>query len=259
VLTVSNIYGHGFDSPQLSKLGTLGFKIRPQVSTYMGSQICRFIDFDSGPCLELIEVEYDKAYLDFVPRGMIPYCPGISLTLPEDSGITISDFEKEFERLRPYPLHVNYDGSLATRGAGWNYLNFGVPLVTDTFIWLTEIDDPRPVREYDTDHDNAVKGVGGLVFDLEAESLQAFSQLAGEGTAAGVRRLAGAQVWLRSAVDDLPNLDDKTFPLVAVVLKAEKLDYFRASLGGAREVSFASRPAIHIETNKLSWDLLITT
>ncbi|MFZ5916049.1 MAG: hypothetical protein ACOYZ7_03885 [Chloroflexota bacterium] len=256
---MSNIYGHGFGSSQLSRLETLGFRIRPQVSRYMGSQICRFIDFNGGPCLEVIEVEDHQEYLDFVPQGMIPYCPGISLTLPEGSGKTIRDFEQEFRRLRPYLLHVNYDGSLAPRGPGWNYLNFGVPVVTDTFIWLTELEAPRPVREYDTAHPNTVKGVVGLVFDLEVESLNRFSHLVGEGIVTEIPRVGELHVWSKSAVDDLPNLHDKVFPLVAVVLKAESLDFFAASVGGAKEASFASRPAIHVETNRLSWDLLITT
>ena len=259
MLVISNIYGHGFDCRQLSKLETLGFRIRPQGSTYMGSQICRFIDFEGGPCLELIEVEDDKEYLDFVPKGMIPYCPGISLILSEGSKTTISDFEREFQRLCPYALHVNYDGNTDPRGPGWNYLNFGIPVVTDTFIWLTELDAPRPVRDYDTDHPNAVKGIEGLVFDLEVESLKGLSQLVREDIMGGVLRIGGLQVWSKRAVDDFPDLHDKVFPLVAIILKAESLDYFAAPVGGAREASFMSRPAIHVETSKLSWDLLITT
>ena len=52
---------------------------------------------------------------------------------------------------------------------------------------------------------------------------------------------------------------DKIFPLIAIILRAENLDYFAASTVGAREVSFVSRLAVHIETNKLSWDLLVIT
>jgi hypothetical protein len=258
MLTISNIYGHGFDYRQLSKLETVGFRIRPQVSTYMGSQICRFIDFEEGPCLEVIEVEDDKQYLDFVPDGMRPYCPGISLALSRGSGTTIRDFEREFHHLHPYALHVNYDGSTDPKGLGWNYLNFATPIVPDTFIWLTAFDDPRPVREYDTNQPNRVKGITGLVFDLGGESVQKLSQLVKADTGEGVLRIDRVDVWLKSSLGDFPNLHDKAFPLIAVVLKAESLDYFAAPMQGIKEVSFMSHPPIHIETNRLSWDLLVT-
>ena len=77
---------------------------------FSGSQHCRFIDFKEGPALELIDVEDHKAYLDFVPKEMMPYCPGISLALPEGSERRIEEVERGFRRLRPYTLHVNYDG-----------------------------------------------------------------------------------------------------------------------------------------------------
>ena len=119
MLAISNIFGHDFDSHQLSRLETLGFRIRPQVSTYMGSQLCRFVDFEKGPCLEFIEVEDDKAYLDFVPDGMTPYCPGISLALFQESETTIGDYERELHHLLPYTLHVSYDGSADPARPGW--------------------------------------------------------------------------------------------------------------------------------------------
>lgn len=259
MFTISNIYGHGFDGSQFSRLEALGFRRRSQVSRYMGSQLCYFIDFKEAPSLELIEVEEDKEYLNFIPPGMIPYCPGISLTLTSGSKLSLNDFEREFQQLRPYALHVNYDGSLAPRGPGWNYLNFGGPVVMNTFIWLTEFDEPRPVRRYEMDHPNTVIGVEGLVFDLEIENLKGFSQLIGKNIEGERLKIDRLQAWSKHALNNLPHLHDKVFPLVMVILKAQQLDYFAALPDGAKEVSFMSRPAIHIETNKLSWDLLITT
>ena len=171
MLTITNIYGHGFDRCQVSKLEALGFRIRPQISRYMGAQMCRFIDFEKGPALELIEVEDEMEYLDFVPEGMEPYCPGISFALPEGSEKSVEDFGRELRHLQPYALHVNYDGSADRRGPGWNYLNSGVPIVRHTFIWLTEYEEPRPRREHETDHPNTVQGISGLAFDLEVGSL----------------------------------------------------------------------------------------
>jgi hypothetical protein len=258
VITISNIYGHGFDQRRLSKLEAMGFKKRAQVSRYMGAQLCHFFDFPEGPCLEMIEVEHDQAYLDFIPNGMIPYCPGISLILPQDSKMAIGDLAEKFRPLRPYTLHVNYDGSADSRGPGWNYLNFGLPVVRDTFIWLTELESPRPHRdECDYPHPNTVVGVAGLVFDLDVDSLTGLSQLV--EPASGALRLGGLPVWSKSAIDDFPLLPPKVFPLIAIVLKAKNLDYFAAVATEVKEVSFRSRPAVHIETNKLSWDLLIIT
>ena len=122
---IGNVYGHGFGSCDASRLEALGFRIRPEVSKYMGAQVCRFIDFERGPCLELIQVEDDQAYLDFLPEGMVAYCPGISLTVSGTGAF--KDYEREFRHLRPYTLHVNYDGSSGPAGPGWTYLNFGVP------------------------------------------------------------------------------------------------------------------------------------
>jgi len=257
--TISNIYGHGFDRRQLSKLETLGFKTRPQVSRYMGSQICRFIDFGEGPSLELIEVANEEEYLDFVPKGMEPYCPGISLVLPKGSEARIEDFEHEFGQLHPYALHVNYDGSTDRRGPGWNYLNFEIAVVADTFIWLTEYEEPRPVREDKTDHPNGVKGILGFVFDLEIGRLREFSELVKEDFVKGALRIGELEVWSKSAIDVFPDVADKVFPLIAIILRAENHDCFAAPMDGAREVSLMSRPAVHIETNRLSWDLLVTT
>jgi hypothetical protein len=225
----------------------------------MGSQLCRFVDFEKGPCLEFIEAEDDKAYLDFVPDGMTPYCPGISLALFQESETTIGDYEREFHHLLPYTLHVSYDGSADPARPGWNYLNFAIPVVADTFIWLTEYDEPRPVKEYVISHPNTVKGIVGIVFDLDVENLQQLAQLVKGDITEGSFKIDKLKVWSKNTIDDFPNVCDKAFPLTAITLKAENLDYFAAPVEGVREVSFMSRPAMHIETNRLSWDLLVIT
>ena len=98
MLAASNIYGHGFDANQVARPERLGFRVRPQVSIYPGSQMCRFIDFDQGPDLELHEIEDDQTYQDLVPDGMTPCCPGISLALSGASGRTLIDHEREFHQ-----------------------------------------------------------------------------------------------------------------------------------------------------------------
>lgn len=257
MLAISNVYGHGFDGRQFSKLEGMGFRLRPQLSRYMGSQVCHFIDFEEGPCLEPIVVEDDQEYLDFVPEGMKPYCPGISLVLPEGTEATVGDYEREFRHLEPYNLHVNYDGSLEPGGPGWNYLNFKIPVVRDTFIWLTALDEPRPVRKYERVHPNGVTGLLGLVFDLEMEALQGLAHLAKGAFTDGALRIGELKVWSRSAVEDFPALQPKAFPLVAIVLKTKNLDYFTTRAEHAREVSFMSHRAFLIETNRLCWDIVV--
>lgn len=258
MLTITNIYGHGFDQGQVSRLEELGLQIRPEISWYPGSQICRFIDFEKGPSLELIEVEDEKQYLDFVPKGMKPYCPGISCALSKASEKTIADFERRFRHLKPYALHVNYDGTTDRRRLGWNYLNFGVPIVRDAFIWLTEYEEPQPEIKHETAHPNGVEGLLGFVFDLKPRDVLEFERLAERNFQEGVIEVGGLHVWLRSAINNFPEVGEKTFPLIAVVLQTESLDSFAGVMKGVREISFLSRSAIQIETNKQSWDILMT-
>jgi hypothetical protein len=255
---ISNLYGHGFDRTQLSKLEKFGFSIRPEASEYMGSQICRFIDFAEGPSLELIEVTREKDYLAFVPKGMKPFCPGISLLIEEDSESTIEDYEQRFSHLHPYTLHVNYDGSTAPRKPGWNYLNFETPIVTDTFIWLTKLDSPKPTRRKITFHPNGVKGLSGIVVNLPSEELRTLAQVVNKPIVDGSLDINGIRVWSGNASNYLPEKGDKRFPLQAVVLKTDNRGFeYLSKIEGAKQISFMAQPAISIETNRKSWDVLI--
>jgi hypothetical protein len=256
MLAVSNIYGHGFDSLQLAQLERLGFSIRPQASRYMGAQLCRFIDFEQGPCLELIEVEDERAYMEFIPEGMRPYCPGISLAVAQTE--MLKDYEREFRHLRPYRLHINYDGSVDSPGPGWNYLNFGQPVAADTFIWLTGYDDPKSVREHISNQPNTVKGITGMVFDLEMDRLKEFRQLVKSDLTNGSFEINGLRVWPRDMLAEALPGHNKLFPLAAIILQAEKLDYFTALSEQARPCSWIGRPAVHFATNRYSWDLIVT-
>ena len=255
MLSISNVYGHGFDAQQVSRLEKLGFNIRPQVSRYMGAQLCRFIDFERGPCLELIQVEDDRVYMDFLPDGMRAYCPGISLVVPSTE--TIGDFKARARHLRPYSLHVNYDGSSEALRPGWNYLNFGIPVVKDTFIWLTAYDEPRPIREHLTQHPNRVTEIAGLVFDLESEDLKELRQLNRGSLSEGSFQIGGVSVWSKDVLSGVLDGQNKDFPLKAIVLRAENLNYFSSLKAHVQQVSFRLQLAIHIITIRTSWDLVI--
>jgi hypothetical protein len=257
MLTISNIYGHGFDAQQVARLEALGFRMRPEISHYAGSQLCRFIDFETGPALEIIEVEDQADYQAFVPDGMVPYCPGISLLLPDESGVTLDDYERKFRHLDPYTLHINYDGSQDTTGPGWNYLNFGTPPVADTFIWLTALDQPRPQEQHETAHPNGVTGLAGLVFDLDVEALKGLAHLVQGEFSGGALTIDTVQGWPRNRLADCPAPAEKTFPLTTIVLKAPDLDTFAAHRDRVQACSFMARRAIRIVTNCLSWDLMV--
>lgn len=258
MLSISNVYGHGFGVDGVRDLERTGFVIRPQTSRFPGAQLCRFIDFEEGPSLELIEVEDNRSYVDFLPVGMKPYAPGISLLLPDDARMGFPDYESKFASLRPYRQHFNYDGTEKPAKPGWSYLNFSLPLIEETFVWLTQLDLPRPYRPKPAAQVNGVRRMTGLVFDLDARALERFAAVAGSGRSGGTLTVDGVAVWPRDALAQPVPRGMKIFPLVAVVLEAESLNDLPRSLRAGRETAFLSRPAIRLPTNDLSWDLLIT-
>jgi hypothetical protein len=257
MLEIGNVYGHGFGPARVAAIERAGFTVRPAVSHYAGSQICRFLDFEDGPALELIEVADEKAYLDFVPKGMKPYAPGISLVVPDHAERELTDFEGRYKEWGPYSLHVNYDGSNDPGKPGWNYLNFERSVIRDTFLWLTRLDEPRPHPHFVPRHPNGAQTVVGLVFDLSEQGLERLSRLAEAKLVHGALDINGVKVYSTDTLDVLPRLGAKTFPLHAVVVRTESLEYFPREFKEAEVVSFRSRPAIRLPTNDLSWDLLI--
>jgi hypothetical protein len=259
MLKIGNIYGHGFNDQQIEKLGLMGFSIRPQVSRFAGSQVLRFIDFPEWPSLEFIEVEDEKDYLEFLPKGMVPYCPGINLVLSTNAPTGLIDFQGKFKDWGPYSIHVNYDGSDDAGKPGWNYLNFEIPVARDTFIWLTEQEEPKPSVNLVTIHPNKVNCVTGLVFDMEEDEILEFSQLVDTKIVDGVFKVNGVKIISRNAFDCSKRISDKEFPLVAIVVRSESLNNLQVEGEGVEEIQFFSKPSLYIPTNELSWDLIITT
>ncbi len=258
MLTISNIYGHGYGEAQIERLRSLGFKIRDQVSRFAGSQLLRFVDFPEWPSLEFIEVENESEYFDFLPKGMVPYCPGISHLIPQSSSKDISDFQQAYQEWGSKSIHVNYDGSDEPDKPGWNYLNFDVPVVRDTFVYLTKLDDPKPVRKVVTDHPNTAKQVIGLVFDLDEEDLVKLANLIGVEIVGGGMELDGVQIWSSNALVGKIRILEKQFPLAAIVIKAESIDFFRDK-EEVKVFEYLSKPTAYIQTTELSWGLIVTT
>jgi hypothetical protein len=259
MLRIGNVYGHGFDQVQLSNIEKLGFKLSPQVSRYAGSQTCRFIDFECGPSLELIEVENQKKYLDFLPRGMKAYCPGVNLVLPTRPKSTLEHYEEKFSNLRPYTLHFGYDGSTEQGKPGWNYLNFETPIVQDTFIWLTKLETPIPKKTKILNHTNRTKKILGLIFNLEPNALQELSALLKNEAKKDTLSIDGVKIWSKKILDKLPRKTTKLFPLHAIVLETDGagFDYLK-KVDAVKQISFNNQPALRIETNRLSWDIFVT-
>jgi hypothetical protein len=257
VNSISNVYGHGFYASDVSRLESLGFRIRPEVFRYPGAQLCRFIDFESGPSLEVIDVENEDEYLSFLPAGMEAYSPGISVGV--DSSGALDDAEQALSRFGPYRLHVNYDSRDDVLGAGWNYLNFSVPIVERAFVWLTAYDEPRPRVEGPAGpHPNGVRRVEALAFDLADRALTVLRTLISDSEPGDVAlRDNGVEISARDALSGLPDNAEKRFCLRAVVLSCESLEAFR-HLDGVTPCSIAGADAVLVETNALSWDLVIT-
>jgi len=251
MLTVGNVYGHGFDSGQITMLEALGFALRPGVSAYAGSQLCRFLDFEIGPSLELIEVTDNSDYESFVPPGMEPYGPGISLVVEDGSPSRLDGYERDFASLEPYRLKVPYQGA---GGPGWHYLNFAEPVLPGIFVWLTALDAPKPVVARTTAHANGVRGVVGLVFACTEEELENVARLAGETIGRRPLRVGGITLLTTG-----PGSGSGRFPLRAVVLRADSLDAFGATAPSTEATRALGRPAVRLETNPLSWDLWLTT
>jgi hypothetical protein len=258
MLTFSNIYGHGFCEAQIERLRTLGFKIRDQVSRFAGSQILRFIDFPEWPSLEFIEIENEKDYLDFLPKGMVPFCPGINLYIRQSSSKSINDFQQAHHDWGSDLIHVNYDGSDEPDKPGWNYLNFDIPVVRDTFVYLTKPDDPEPVRNVVTDHPNTAKQVIGLIFDVDEGDLVKLADLAGVEMVEGGMDLDGVQIWSSNALAGKIKFPKKQFPLAAIFIEAESIDFFRDK-EEVQIIEYLSKPTAYIDTTDLSWDLIVTT
>lgn len=255
MLRIGSLYGHGFDREQLTELAAMGFALRPQTALYAGSQVCRFLDFPIGPALEFIEVTDTADYEAFVPAGMAPYCPGISLLVDEGSPAALDDYARAFAAHDPYRLRVPYRTGDRPGSPGWHYLNLARPLVPGTFIWLTAFDQPKPVTERNTQHPNGVLGVIGLLLDLPPEALAGLSHLVGQPIVDGALRIGDVTIWATGT--DRPG--GKQFPLRAVVLHAADLATVRAHARTASETRLMGAPALRIPTNPLAWELLITT
>ncbi len=260
MLKINNIYGHGYGQTQIEHLHAWGFRVRHPVSRFAGSQLLRFVDFATGPSLEFIEVESETEYFDFLPKGMVPYCPGINLLIPPSSSRDIGEFRQIYHDWGADPRNITSItmGVTSRISPGWNFLNFDVPVVRDTFIYLTQLDDPQPDRKTDTDHPNSAKQVRGLVFTLDEEELAKLAKLAGARMVAGTINLDCVQIWSSKTLQNDRILPEKRFPLAVVVIKANSLDFF-VGKKDVTVVEFESQPAAYINTPDLSWDMLITT
>jgi len=108
------------------------------------------------------------------------------------------------------------------------------------------------VPERAAQHPNTVRDIEGIVFDLELDSLEAFRQLAEEQLTNSTFWIGEIKVWSREVLEGFELGHNKLFPLAAVILRAEKLDYFPAGTQGVRRCSFMGHSAVYITTNSCS-------
>lgn len=253
MLSIGSLYGHGFDAEQRATLAALGFSLRPQASVYAGSQLCHFVDFPSGPALELIEVTDRSDYASFVPAGMTPFSPGISLVVDDGAPAALDDYQQRFASQEPYRLRVPYPGATGSDAPGWHYLNFARPVVPGTFLWLTAFDRPRPPAATATRHPNGALGVVGLLFDLRPDQLVRLAELADQPLVEGALRIGDVTVMATGVAGP-----HRPFPLRAVVLRAEDLDDVKAHASTTEATELMGAPVLRVETSPLAWDLVFT-
>jgi hypothetical protein len=256
MLSIGNLYAHGYGLDRLDGIRSLGYSLRAGSSTYAGSQRLRFVDFADPPALELIRVEDEREYADFIPPGMTPYCPGISVVVDPDSAETFKDYADAFRDWNPYGLHVGYSGGDDPAKPGTNYLNFARPLIEKTFIYLTQYEQPKPARPSPPVHPNGALRATGLVFDLPRETLAPLYSLFGQDPTGDAATLGGVQVFTDNDVTAGLRNREKRFPLLAVVIETGALALKPGS--GVRAVRWLGRPALLAEMNPLSWDIILT-
>jgi hypothetical protein len=257
-LNLNNIFGHGYQEQDLEMFRNAGFIFRAGPASYAGAQQLHFIDFLSGPCLELIEVADPAVYESFTPPGMIPYAPGLNFGVPEGHPGAIQDFERIFAEWEPYLLHENYEGGQEEHQPGWNYLNFKHTVVPGTFTWITEFDQPYPASHPRTTHPNGVQGIAGLVFDLDPEELEDLEKLTAQPVREGVLDQNEMPVYCRGGIELDPPPSGKQFPLTAVLLQGSDPGLFEDLDLNLQKLKVNGQPALRLETPARSWEVIIT-
>jgi hypothetical protein len=256
-LHLGTLYAHGYPPGEIRALRRLGFALRSGSATYAGAQKLRFIDLARPPALELIEVMDGRAYSAFVPAGMVPYAPGISLNVDGVTADALTPFERRMAAWNPYRLRVPYRGEEAG-GPGWNYLNFASPLAADTFIYLTQREEPSPKPPPPQRHPNSASAVASLVFDLPVDALRGLETLTGRSFADGILRIGHVSVYARSHLPVGLDRTGKRFALAAVVVR---LDGAPANLRHderCRPIRWHDGETILVRMNPASWDLILT-
>jgi hypothetical protein len=256
MVSLGTLYAHGYSSVELERIRSLGFALRPTAGTFAGAQSLRFIDFAQRPSLELIQVKDSLEYDRFVPAGMTPYCPGISLIVEPGSPTTLDDYAASYQQWSPYHLDVEEAGDGAGLRTATHYLNFATPLVERTFIYLTQYANPPPALAAPV-HPNRASRVAGLVFDLPRDSLSALLSLTGVGTGEAPLANGSIEIFAREHIPSRLKDRRKTFPLVAVLVKTTSSDDWPQ--GDHTVIPWFGQPALLCEMNPLSWDMLLTT
>jgi hypothetical protein len=189
---------------------------------------------------------------------MVPYSPGISLLLPEDTKITLQNYQERYSSWEPYLLHENYEGGQDDYKPGWNYLNFRSGLVPDTFIWITEKEKPYPASYPKTSHLNTATRISGMIFNLEESALSRLSELVDSPLQSGTLDLGGVTLYTQDALLLEKKHQHKEFPLAAVLLRADNLDFFHQLDPPPPTVNVLGETAVYLEMPPQCWDLIIT-
>jgi len=255
MLTIGTLYAHGYTRDQLDMIPSLGFSLCPESATYAGAQSLKFIEFPNPPVLELIHVQDDLEYAGFIPPGMTPYCPGISIVVDPKSTRTFEDYRAAFGAWKPYELHVDGSGGNDPAKSGTNYLNFEIPLIEKTFIYLTQYPQRVPEAPAPVIHPNPAARVSGLVFDLPGRALNPLFSLWGQEQSGAGAALGGLNIYSEIQCPDELKRRKKPFPLAAVVVTTASMPQPDR---GRAVIDWLGRQALLAEMNPLSWDIILT-
>jgi hypothetical protein len=255
--SIGSLYAHGYSQDRMEFIQSLGFSLRPESSVFAGSQVLRFLDFSRPPALEFIRVEDENAYREFLPPGMTPYSPGISIVIDPNSKPALPDYADALREWKPYQIHFDNEGGSDPAKPGTDYLNFAIPLLEKTFIYLSQSQDAGREHPVPPLHANTALRVTGLVFDLPEKSLMPLSSLFKMDPAEVNAAWGGVNIFDERYVTAELRRRKKLFPLAAVIVETGTLTPHSGR--GTRLIRWRGKPSALVETNPMSWDIILTT
>ena len=193
------------------------------------------------------------------------FVPGFSLRSPTSLEETYETQKARWSEFEPAMSHRDYDWTEGGEGRrpGWNFLDFGTPVVPGVVVWATEY-EASPAREVkrlerlaQPPHRNGVNAILGFVFDVSEKEKSALSLVTGTPWHGGVLTLQdGPKIFaLRERPEFAGLFETKTSPFKAVILGCPSLSRFTEVSG---LLPIEQRAMVRIASPRAeSWDILV--